>query len=240
SVIMKTEKNRWRPSPALVVMITALIVVAGPLLVGWLSARRYRVTARVEITDPAPFLERPISQPLTNDAFLPDGEVARLASRVPEATGLLMGLTMLAVSEQMSGRHPASAESLTTLMAARGLFPPGLTQTSAKGVLASERATIYVRYRAVPFGIEAVSVGREKTDGPAVIARLVTGGVEDSGAALLVAKKVENITMPRPFAPMTEIAALGWSVETLRERSFAPQEIDQLNEWAKQYAGTSK
>ncbi len=237
---MKTDQKRWKPSSALVVVVTAFVVTGGTLFVSWLKARRYRVNARVEIATPVQPLEQSISHAAANEASLPDGEVARLASRVREATGLLMGLTTLAVNEQMSGRHTMTAESLVKLMAARDLLPPGLKQTSVNGVLESDRATIYLRYRAESFGVEIVSVGHEKTDGSAVIARLLTGGDDDSGAALFVARKVEGVTMPRPFAPTTEIAALGWSVEHLRERSFAVQEIDQLNEWARQYAATGR
>jgi hypothetical protein len=233
---MKTEKRRWRPSPVLVVVTTAIVVVAGTLLIGWLSARRYRVTARVEIAGPAPPLERSISQAQTPGALLTDGEVARTAARIREASGLLMGLSVLALGEQMNNRPPARVEALIDLMARRDLLPPGVARTSAKGALASDCATVYVRYRPLPLGVEVVSIGREKTDGPGVIVRLVAGADGDSGAALFVAKRVEGVPTPRPFAPTTEIAASGWSIEPLRERSLDPREMNQLSEWAKRYA----
>src|SRR5262245_17525626 len=171
---MKTEKRRRSPSPALVVVTTAIVVVAGTLLIGWLSARRYRVTARVEIAGPEPPLERSLSRTPVTGAFLTDGEVARTASRIREASGLLMGLSVLALGEQMNNRPPAGVEALIELLARRDLLPPGVSRTSAKGALVSDRATIYVRYRPLPLGVEVISIGREKMDGPAVIARLVT------------------------------------------------------------------
>jgi hypothetical protein len=210
------------------------------LLIGWLSARRYRVTARVEIAGPAPPLERSISQTPAPGAFLTDGEVARTATRIREASGLLMGLTILALSEQMNNRSATRVESLIELLARRGLLPPGISLMSANGALVSDRATIYVRYRPLPLGVEVVSIGREKMDGPAVIVRLGTGEDGDSGAALFVAKRVEGVPTPRPFVPTTEIAASGWSVEPLRERYFDPQEMNQLREWAKRYATTGE
>jgi hypothetical protein len=194
------------------------------------------VTARVEIAGPAPHIERSISQVPAPDAFFTDGEVARTATRIREASGLLMGLTVLALSEQMNNRPPARVEALIELMARRDLLPPGISQASAQGALVSDRATIYVRYRPLPLGVEVVSIGREKMDGPAVIVRLVTGDEGDSGAALFVAKRVDGIPTLRPFTPLTEIAASGWSVEPLRERSFDPQEMNQLSEWARRYA----
>jgi hypothetical protein len=240
---MKIGKKRWRPSPAFVVVATALVVITGALLTAWLNARRYRVTARVEIADPAllPPLTGPSVVPvLAKGASLPDGEVSRLALRTREAAGLLMGLSVLAVSEEMRGRRPVGPGALVGLMAARMLLPPGVKQTSETNTLVSDRATIYIRHQPIPFGIEVISIGRETGDGPSLILRLVTGRDDDSGAALFVAKKVEDVRIPRPFASRTEIVASGWSVEPLRDRSFASREFDQLNEWARQYGAPNK
>jgi hypothetical protein len=235
---MKTEK-RWRPSPPVIVTLTALIVIAGMLLAGWLNTRRYRVKARVEIAEPAIELQSSQSSPNGTAAELPDGEVARTALRVREATGLLMGLTMLAVNEQMSNRSPVNVDALLILMAKRTLLPPGIQQTSAQGTLVSDRATISVRYRPVPLGIEVVSLSNERTYGPAVIARLAADGDDKSGAVLLIAKKAEA-PIPAPFASLSQIIATGWNVEPLRERSFAAGEIEQLNAWAQQYGITNR
>jgi hypothetical protein len=237
---MKIDKKRWRPSPVLVVLSTAVIVISVTMLLGWLNARRYRVNAHVEIAEPISTLEVTAPSASANALTLPDGEVARLAMRVREAAGLLMGLCVLATSEQMSNRNPASVDALVSLMSQRNLFPPGINQTSAKGVLSSDHATIYVRYRSWPFGMEVVSIGRAKLDGPALIARLVAGSDDNSAVVLLMAKRFEEITLPQPFAPLAEIAALNWSIEPLRERSFAQQEIEQLDAWAKQYATSGR
>ncbi len=236
---MKNEKKPWRPSPAAIALTTALIVIAMTMLIGWLNARRYRVNARVEIGEPFAVKEEPtLSAPTT--ALLPDGEVARMAERIREATGLLMGLTALAVTEQMNNRNLANADALIALMSSRNLFPPNVNTTSTKSVLASSRATIYVRYRALPLGIEVISIGRDAQDGPAVIVRLDASVTENFGTVLLVAKKKENIALPEAFAPVTGMASLNWSVEPLRERSFEPQETDQLHQWATRYATNSK
>jgi hypothetical protein len=234
---MKTERTRWRPSPPLIVMTTVVIVFAGMLLVGWLNARSYRVKARVEIADPTIEASAYTSSTRANSVNLPDGEVARMALRVREATGLLMGLVLLAVNEQMSNRTITSIDALLDLMLARNLFPPGIHRTESKGVLTSDRAIIYVRFRPQPLGLEVVSIGQERLDGPALITRLSTGGDDNSGALLLVAKRTEGVNLPEPFASPAEVTALNWSIEPLRERQFTPQEIDSLNSWARQYAG---
>jgi hypothetical protein len=234
---MKIDRKRWRPSPSLVVVTTTVIVVAAMMLLGWLSARSHRVKARVEIADPVIDVS-PAASPASADVLvLPDGEVARMATRVREATGLLMGLAMLTVNEQMNDRSLTNVENLISLMARRNLFPPGVNRADAQVALSSDHATIYVRYRPVPLGVEVVSIGRERLDGPALIARLTTGADDNSGALLFVARQTEGAKLPEPFAPLADIAALNWSIEPLRERQFTPQEIDSLNTWAQQYAG---
>src|SRR5262249_44775058 len=112
---MKTDIKRWRPSPPFVVVTTAIVVIASIILLGWLNARNYRVKARVEIADPAIDVSAAASSVPSNVSGLPDGEVARTAARVREATGLLMGLAMLAVNEQMNNQRLLNVESLITL-----------------------------------------------------------------------------------------------------------------------------
>ncbi len=236
---MRSEKKRWRPSPPLIVTLTVVIVIAGMLFAGWFNARRYRVKARVEIAEPAIELQTAQASVVATAVGLPDGEVARTAARVREVTGLLMGLAMLAITEQMGNRSPANADALVELMAKRNLLPPRVRQTSTKGVLISDCATIYVRYRSAPLGIEVASIGSERADGPAIIVRLAAGSDDDSGAVLLIARKAE-MPIPALFAPISQILALGWNVEPLRERSFTPEEVEQLNAWTRQYAAAGK
>ncbi|MGE0128984.1 MAG: hypothetical protein AB7U82_12970 [Blastocatellales bacterium] len=233
---MKIGKKHWRPSPPLIVIATAVIVITGMLLAGWLNARSYRTKARVEIADPVTEASAPTLSTTTKTSGLPDGEVARMALRIREATGVLMGLALLAVNEQMNNRNVASVDALIALMSTRGLLPPGVKLTTTKSELASDHATIYVRFRPQPLGLEVVSVGRDRLDGPPLIARLSTGGDDNTGALLLVAKRTEGNNLPEPFASPAEIASLNWNIEPLRERQFTSQEIDSLNLWARQYA----
>jgi hypothetical protein len=54
---MKSEKKGWRPSPMVVVLTTAAIVIIVTMALGWLNARHYRTNARVEIGEPAGAIE---------------------------------------------------------------------------------------------------------------------------------------------------------------------------------------
>lgn len=228
---MSKAKARWRPSPLFVTGTTTCLVILFVLMLNWLAVRHNRLTARVEIA--APVVEAAIEKTKASASTqsLPDGEVERTALRVREASALVIGLTLFAVTEGLQRRPVIRVESLTARFVASGLLPPGITQHNASGVLSSERATIYVRYRPEPLAIEIVSLGHDEHDGPAIIARIITGTEEAAGASLLLARQLGDMTLPAPFTPDAEIAALNWSVEPLRERTFTEPELAQINAW---------
>jgi len=235
---MAVVKRRWRPSPAMVVGMTALSVIALLVLLNWLAVRRQRISARVEIA--APVVEAAIikSASSVSPRGLPDGEVEHTAWRVREVSALAMGLCLFAVNEGLQRRVVANVETLIDRFAARGLLPPGVTRNAARGVLESDRALIYVRYRPEPLAVEVVSIGRERADGPSVIGRIATGSGDDSGAALFIARQLGDVSLPAAFAPAAQVAALNWSIEPLRERAFTMQEHEQLDDWLRAQQGS--
>lgn len=231
-----SEQRRWRPAPITIVLTTTVVVIASLLGIGWLNARRYRVRARVEIAEPQ-LAQSGQRQATSASAFqLPHGEVERIAVRVREVAGLLYGLTALAVTEQIQQRRVTNVQSLLQLLAMRNLSPPGMSLQANAGALVSARATLYVRYRPQPFGLEIVSVGHEQLDGPAVIGRLDGAASETTDAVLLIAKRTVGTTLPAAFAPLEQTLALGWQMETLRPHAGTEAEMQQLEQWAHRYA----
>jgi hypothetical protein len=228
---MKETKKRRRPSPILVVFATAFCVIALMAFTNWLSARRGRINARVEIADPVVESVATRSQTIPAALALPDGEVERTAARVREASALLVGLTLLAVNEAIANRPVVSVAGLLDRFAANGLLPPGVRKHAAGGVLESDRAVVYARYRVEPLAIEIVSIGREPKDGPPVIGRIAAGSGENAGATLFIGRRTNGAPLPEPFAPAAQVTAIGWSVEPLRERTFSPEELEQVNAW---------
>jgi hypothetical protein len=227
---MKETKKRGRPAPALVVFATAFCVIAFMTLSSWLSARRSRIHARVEIADPLVETAAAKLPTLPGAHALPDGEVERTAARVREVSALVVGLTLLSVNEAIARRPIMSVTRLLDRFAANGLLPPDVSRHAAGGVLESDRAVIYARYRVEPLAIEIVSIGREPTDGPPIIGRIATGD-ENAGAMLFISRQTNSASLPEPFAPTEQVAAMGWSVEPLRERTFSLQELGQVNDW---------
>ena len=131
---MKRRKRNWRLSPGSVAMMTAACLISLLLALSWLSARRSRIHARVEITDP--IVETAVDKPPASprSPLFPDGEVERTALRVREVSALVIGLTLFAVSEGLSKRPIQSVAALTDRFAARDLLPPNVERHSSSGI----------------------------------------------------------------------------------------------------------
>lgn len=219
-----------RPSPALIAIATAASLILLFAAFGWISARRNRFTARVEIVDPMIMPAQPKAKLDPAMPLLPDGEVERTALRVREVSALVTGLALFAVNEGLAGRNPATVDVLMRRFIERGLLPPGIAQ-HAGGVLSSGNAVLYIRYRPEPLAIEVVSLGRARLDGPAILGRIITGEGEAGESALFLARDLGTVPLPAPFLPGSQIAAMNWSVEPLRERVPAPEEWRQIHAW---------
>lgn len=233
-----TNTKHWRPSPLVVVLATTVLTLTTLLSIGWLNARRCRVKARVEIAEPAIGAAAGTQAVDVQPGSLPNGEVERMALRVREVSGLLYGLTLLAVTEQMHRRQISNVQALLQLLAQRNLLPPGVQPQPAAGACTTTHATLYVRYCPQPLGLEVVSVGHERLDGPSLIGRMSAEGTEQSSVLLLIAKPSTSANIPAPFASLEQVIALGWQMEPLRERAGATTESDQLQQWARQYAAS--
>ena len=181
--------------------------------------------ARTTTVDPHVTLDSassPVATSLATGARQPDvvlvmdGEVARTADRIGEATALALSASLYAATEQLNGRAPRSVGDLVTGLAAANLLPPGLAITQTEGTLASPYGTLSIRYRPTPLGIEVVAFGREPADGPALLVRVPDENAEKGEAGLFIANRLREVNVPAPFAPTAEVIASGWSPEPLR------------------------
>jgi hypothetical protein len=144
-----------------------------------------------------------------------DGEVVRTAERIGEATALALSASLYAAGEQIKGRAPRGARDLLAGIAAQNLLPPGVTLTQGCA-LVSAYGSLSVRYRPAPLGVEVVSVGHKREDGPALIVRIPDELSDKGETKLFIAHSLSDVRIPLPFAPAAEVIALGWSPENLR------------------------
>ena len=176
-----------------------------------MSAIDPRVT--VELDESANVKQASARQPVIPTTI--DGEVARTAERIGEATALALSASLYAAGEQIKGCSPRAAQDLLAGIAAQNLLPPGLAFTQG-GALVSAYGSLYVRYCPTPLGVEVVSVGHKRDDGPAFIVRIPDELSDKGETKLFIAHSLSDVRIPLPFAPAAEVIALGWSPETLR------------------------
>ena len=148
-----------------------------------------------------------------------EGEVARTEERIREATAVALAVSLFAATESLAQRVPVSDRALLSGVKKVGLLPPGMQLIDDSVLVTSERGTLRVRYRLEPLCIEVVSIGRERTDGPALLIRvpsMIVGKDETRDVVLYMATRLDEITIPQPFASEAQIIALGFAPEPLR------------------------
>lgn len=202
-----------KPPRVMIVVLAASLIFATSLVASYFRPRAIDPRVTMEVGHGATAKQPSTGQ--TVIATMIDGEVARTAERIGEATALALSASLYATSEQIKGRSPLAAQDLLAGIAAQNLLPPGLAFTQG-GALASAYGSLSVRYRTAPLGVEVVSVGRKPEDGPALIVRIPDELSDKGESRLFIARSLSDVRIPAPFAPAAEVIALGWSPETLR------------------------
>ena len=206
--------HKRKASTALIVCIPVLLVVASLLVKSYFRQRELDPRVTMEFGEGAITPRASVRQAVISTMI--DGEVARTAERIGEATALALSCSLYAASEQFSGGTPRSANDILSGLVSHNLLPPGLAITQFEGSLVSTYGSVSLRYRPAPLGIEVISIGHKPAYGPALIVRIPDEFSEKGEAKLYVASSLGAVRVPGPFAPAAEVIALGWSPETLR------------------------
>ena len=139
------------------------------------------------------------------------GETATTAERLREASALAAAGAWLAVTQRN-----ATAEGLLRKLEAMGMLPAGAVIAADKGnALATPYGALIFHYRAAPIGVEALSLGRNKAAGPALIVRVAADMPAADGLKVWSSTRLDNVQLPRPFADESEVIAAGWQAEKL-------------------------
>jgi hypothetical protein len=205
--------HRLKPPTVMIAGLTTSLVVVAALVASHFNSRAIDPRVTMEFGQVAPGKQASPRQ--TVIATTIDGEVARTAERIGEATALALSASLYAASEQIKGRSPSGAGDLLAGIAAQNLLPPGVTLTQG-GALVSAYGALSIRYLPAPLGVEVVSVGHKPEDGPALILRIPDELSDKGDPSLFIARSLSDVRIPSPFAPSAEVIALGWSPESLR------------------------
>jgi hypothetical protein len=201
-----------KPWPLLIVAAAAFFI-ASTFVTNYFRLRAIDPRVTVEFSEGASVKQTSYRQIVIATTI--DGEVARTAERIGEATALALSASLYAASEQIKGRAPRAARDLLAGIAAQKLLPPGVTPTQ-EGVLVSAYGFLSIHYRPAPLGVEVISVGHRPEDGPALIVRTPDELSDKGETKLFIARSLSEVKIPAPFAPAAEVIALGWSPEILR------------------------
>src|SRR5262249_975345 len=125
------------------------------------------------------------------------------ADRLREACQLASVSGLLAVLE----RRATAAALLSKL---GNSLPPGVAQTDQANVFASPSSSLVVHLRSAPIGVEVTAVAKDKRSGPGLIVRVAPDIPEAKGAKVWSTTGLDNIQLPQPFAPESEVIAAGW------------------------------
>ena len=207
---------------SLVIVGIIIVLIAGVRLLSILLPERTgSVDPHVNLVhDQAQHIaERRQQQQVGTFMAVAEGEVSRTEERIREATALATAASLFAVHESLNGRAPASVTALLDGLNRVGLMPPGVQKLATQGDVTCSHGKLFVRYRPEPLGIEVVSLGKVRLDGPALLVRVPdngNSGMSEEGAGLYLATRLDEVTVPAPFAPEADVMAGGFAPEPLR------------------------
>jgi hypothetical protein len=205
----------------LIVGFVVTVIVAARLASSGFFHRTGTIDARVRLQDNQlrEITERQRQQQVGAFNAIIEGEVSRTEERIREATALATAASLFAASESLNRRTPTSVTTLLSSLNRVGLMPPGVRLLNTQGDVACSHGKFFVRYRPEPLGVEVVSLGEVRLDGPALLVRVPDRGISgtnEEGAGLYLASRLDEITVPSPFASEAEVVALGFAPEPLR------------------------
>ena len=195
--------HRLKPPTVMIAGLSASLVVAAAVVASYFKPRAIDPRVTMEFGNGAAAKQSSAGQ--TVIATTMDGEVARTAERIGEATALALSASLYAAGEQIRGRAPRGARDLISGLAARNLLPPGLALTQVEDSLVSTYGAVSVRYRPEPLGVEVISLGHKPSDGPALIVRIPDELSEKGEAKLYIAGSLGAVRVPTPFSPAAEV-----------------------------------
>ncbi|MGC2234973.1 MAG: hypothetical protein WA584_02260 [Pyrinomonadaceae bacterium] len=144
------------------------------------------------------------------------GEVFDTSLRLRETGALGFAVCLSILDEAKRQKQiPGSINGLLNAVLSRELMPPGLKIEN--GEIRSETSVISIRYQPSPLQIEFVSLPQDARFGPALMLRFPLRSADGKNIAYFQSSKVENVQLPKAFAPSHEILrGGGWTLEAWR------------------------
>jgi hypothetical protein len=228
-------------SPLTVVLLTAMVVVFGLSFAGYVRRGGFwspEVEAQV-VNEGWRGRRQGDQSGNGRRVFAFQGEVYEQAEQLREAGTLAMGTTLLAIRRSTERRPFTTVEGLLAGVIESGLLPPGLSRDRGRTSVSSEHAVYYIRYRAVPLGIEVLSLGKANPNGVAIVVRLPDDEFSENALTYYVVSK-SGVEVPAAFAPAAQLIKAGWRPESFKATDVSPSEQEKQREWLAARAAEAK
>lgn len=211
------EKNKFFGTPLFNVLLMVALILGISGVFRFFEWRRINSQTQIQITDSENVSdsEKANNNQIRQPTNIFDGEVIDTSRRLREigALGFAVCLSILDEAKQ-NKRIPGSINALLNAVVSRDLMPPGLVIQN--GEIRSQTGKIFLRFQAQLLRLELVSVPDDERFGPALILRFPLMSDGGKNIVYFQSVKVSNITLPKAFAPDSEIIKCGWTMEAWR------------------------
>ena len=129
-----------KPWPLLIAVSAAALFIAATLVTSYFRPGAIDPRVTMEFGEDASIKQTAAGQSVIASTI--DGEVARTAERLGEATALALSASLYAANEEIKGRAPRSARDLLGGIATQNLLPPG--RRSLKAAALSPHTALFL------------------------------------------------------------------------------------------------
>ena len=171
-----------------------------------------------------------------------EGEVYRTEGRLREASAVVIAATLSGIARAVERRPVRSVNELLTEIINRRLLPPGVEYVPERKLFVSEHSTLYLRFRPEPFGVEVLSLGRERLDGAGLLVRVPDemSNQTQRRQRYFYSFRLENVTVPEAFAPASSVLAAGWQTDYFEAQLPEGANAEQLARWTREQGGQNR
>ena len=211
------ENSKFFGSPLFNVLLMLSLMLSVSAIFRFLEWRKINAQAQIQINDSENLVEgeKAKDKNIRQSADIFGGEVFDTSRRLRE-TGAFGFAVCLSILDEARVRRqiPGSIDGLINAVVSRQLLPPGLEVRN--GEIHSNTSKIFIRYQPEPMQLEFVSVPIEARFGPALMLRFPLTTADGKNIGYFQSAKVENINLPKAFAPASQIIRSGWTLEAWR------------------------
>lgn len=211
------EKQKFIGTPLFNVLLMLVLMLSVSAIFRFTEWRKMNAQTQIQFNDSENLAdgEKAKDKNIRQSADIFSGEVLDTSRRLRETGAFGFAVCLSILDEARSKRQiPGSIENLINAVISRGLMPPGLTVQN--GEIYSNTSKIHIRYAPSPLQLEFVSVPTNPRYGPALMMRFPLTTANGKNITYFQSAKLENIMLPKAFAPDSEVIRGGWTRETWR------------------------